>query len=120
MKKWKIIIAAAAATIFDTIIGGVCCRGVFNWVYKLEPTNVWKPMESAPGAVYYAGVLVLNIILASVYALFHKSIPAKNKLPMGCKMMSSPLGSFSGTSASIVLPSAWGIILSMRTCSADR
>jgi len=61
----------------------VTCGGVFNWVYKLEPTNVWKPMEGPPGAIFYVGSLVLGIILAFVYALINKGISGKNRLVKG-------------------------------------
>jgi hypothetical protein len=52
-------------------------------VYKLEPTNVWKPMDGPPGTMFFAGSLVLNIILTIVYALINKGIPGKNKLSKG-------------------------------------
>ena len=39
MKIGKIVIAGAAVTIFNTIIGLVTCGGVFSWVYKLEPCS---------------------------------------------------------------------------------
>jgi len=72
MKYGKIVIAGIAVTVLHAIIGMACCGGVFNWVYKLEPTNVWKAMDSAPGAAYFVGSLVLSIILAFVYALINR------------------------------------------------
>ena len=83
MKKGKIIIAAVAITIFDAVVGMITCGGIFNWVYKLEPVSVWKPMEGAPGLGFYVGALVLNIVLALVYALIHKGIPGRNRLVRG-------------------------------------
>lgn len=82
MKTGKIIAAAVVVTIFDAIVGAVTCGGVFNWVYKLEPVNVWKPME-APGIVYYIGAALLTLIFVSIYAVLHKGIPGKNKLVKG-------------------------------------
>lgn len=83
MKIGKIIIAGVVVTIFNSILAMVTCGGIFNWVYSLEPTNIWKPMEGPPGMAFYIGALVLNIILALVYALLHKGIPGKNKLAKG-------------------------------------
>lgn len=83
MKIGKLIIAAIALSIFGLIIGAVTCGGVFNWVYKLEPTNVWKPMDGPPGLVYHVVGFILNIILAAVYALIRKGLPGKNKLVKG-------------------------------------
>lgn len=83
MKLGKIVIAGLAVTIFGMIMGAVTCGGIFNWVYKLEPTNVWKPMDGPPGIIFMIGTLVLNIILSFIYALIHKGIPGKSKLVKG-------------------------------------
>jgi len=83
MKIGKIVIAGIAVTVFNTIVGMVTCGGFFRWVYKLEPTNVWKPMEGPPGIMLYVGSFILSIILVFVYALINKGIPGKNKLVKG-------------------------------------
>jgi hypothetical protein len=83
MKIGKILIAALAVSLFGAIIAGVTCGGIFNWVYKLEPTNVWKPMAGPPGLAFQIGGFLLNLILAIVYALLRKGIPGKNKLSKG-------------------------------------
>ena len=80
MKIGKIVIAGAAVTIFNTIIGLVTCGGVFSWVYKLEPTNVWKPMNGGPSAMFMIISLVLSIILSFIYVLINKGIPGSSKL----------------------------------------
>jgi len=83
MKIGKILIAAAAVTIFNAIVGMATCGGVFNWVYKLEPTNVWRPMNGGPGATFMIGSFILSTILSFVYALIQKGIPGGNKLAKG-------------------------------------
>jgi len=83
MKIGKILIAAAAVSVFGAIFGGVTCGWLFNWVYKLEPVNVWKPMNGPPGLAFLIGGFLLNIVLAVVYALLRKGIPGKNKLTKG-------------------------------------
>ena len=83
MKIGKILIAALALSVFGMIFGGLTCGWLFNWIYKLEPTNVWKPMDGPPGLVFYLGSFLLNIILAVVYALLSKGLPGKNKLARG-------------------------------------
>jgi hypothetical protein len=65
------------------VVGGLTCGWLFKWVYDLEPTNVWKAMEGAPGVTFYIGALVLNILFVLVYALLAKGIPGKNKLLKG-------------------------------------
>jgi hypothetical protein len=83
MKLGRILIAGVVVTIFSAVVGAVTCGGIFNWVYQLEPTNVWKPMDGPPGAVFMIGSLLLNIVLSFVYALINKGIPGKNKLVKG-------------------------------------
>jgi len=42
----KIIIAIVVVATFNFLVGMLTCGGAFSWVYKLEPTNVWRPIES--------------------------------------------------------------------------
>ena len=84
MKIGKVLLAGIAVTIFNAIVGMATCGGVFNWVYKLEPTNVWKPMSgNGPGAEFMIGSFLLSIILSFVYALINKGIPGENKFIKG-------------------------------------
>lgn len=83
MKIGKILIAALAVSLFGTILGGVTCGWLFSWVYKLEPVNVWRPMEGPPGLAFQLGSFLLNIVLVLVYKLLQKGIPGKNKLTQG-------------------------------------
>ena len=83
MKRGKILIAALAVWLFGAIFSAISCGWLFNWVYKLEPVNVWKPMDGPPGVLFYAGSFLLNVILVFVYALLRKGIPGKNTLAKG-------------------------------------
>jgi len=83
MKLGRIVIAGVVLTVFDAVIGGIACGGLFNWVYKLEPTNVWKPMDGPPGMMVFVGFLILNLIFTFIYSLLFKGIPGKNRLIKG-------------------------------------
>jgi hypothetical protein len=83
MKIGKIFIAALGVSVFGAIFAALTCGWLFNWVYKLEPTNVWKPMAGPPGLAFHIGGLLLNMVLAVVYALLRKGVPGKNKLVKG-------------------------------------
>ena len=83
MKIGKIVIAALAISLFGAIFAGLTCGWLFNWVYKLEPTNVWKPMEGAPGLSFHIISLLLNTVFVVVYALLRNGIPGKNKVSKG-------------------------------------
>jgi len=82
MKYWRILIAAVAVTVFSTVVAGITCGWLFKWVYEIEPTNIWRQMD-APPPIYYILAVVMNIVLAFVYALLAKGIPGKNKLIKG-------------------------------------
>jgi len=83
VKIGKIVIAALAISLFGAIFAGLTCGWLFNWVYKLEPTNVWKPMEGAPGLSFHIISLLLNTVFVVVYALLRNGIPGKNKVSKG-------------------------------------
>lgn len=83
MRIWRILVAGVAVTVFGSIVGMLTCGKFFLWVYEVEPTNVWKPMEGPPGAIYYIGALVLSIILVLVYAIVQKGIPGKYRVVKG-------------------------------------
>jgi hypothetical protein len=83
MKVLKILIAAVVITVFDVVVGGITCGGLFKWVYELEPTNIWRVMQGPPGIEFYIGAAALNIVFVLVYALLAKGIPGKNRLLKG-------------------------------------
>lgn len=83
MKISKVLIATIIVSIFNLIVSMLTCGGFFNWVYKLEPTNVWKPMENFPFILMVLELLIVNFIFVCVYALIHKGIPVKGKVLKG-------------------------------------
>jgi hypothetical protein len=82
MKILRIVIAGAVVTVLKSLIGGLTCGWLFNWVYEVEPTAIWRQMD-APPIGYLIASLALNILLVLVYALLAKGIPGKNKLVKG-------------------------------------
>lgn len=79
----KLILAIIAVTMFNFVAGMLTCGGAFSWVYKLEPTYVWKPMTSICFPLMIAGMLFVDSIFVWVYALINKGIPGQNKLVKG-------------------------------------
>ena len=79
MKFFRAVVAGVVLTVFSAVVGAATCGGLFNWVYQLEPTHVWKPMQGhGPGAEVYVGMLVLNLVFVAVYLLLYKGIPGRN------------------------------------------
>lgn len=73
----RIGITAVILTIVGFLFSWITCGWLFNWVYALEPTSVWKGMEM--NAAWYAmmliGGFILNLILVGVYDYIRKGIP---------------------------------------------
>ena len=82
MNYWRIFIAGVVVTAFEAVVGWITCGWLFKWVYEIEPTKIWRAMDTTPVA-YYQASLALNVVLAFVYALLVKGIPGKNKLTKG-------------------------------------
>ena len=83
MKILKIIIAALIITAVDAVVGAVTCGNLFNWVYKLEPANIWKSMDVPPGVCFFVASALLNVVFVLVYAILYKGIPGKSKWVKG-------------------------------------
>ena len=82
MKIGRIVIAVIVLGLFEAIVGGITCGWLFNWVYHLEPTNVWQPMEQPPVS-FHIGALVLNLLFVLIYVMLRKGLPSENKLVKG-------------------------------------
>jgi hypothetical protein len=77
MNLKNVVIAGVAAEVVNFVFIMLTCGWLFNWVYFIKPTNVWKPWAVEGLILMIAGGLVLNILLAYVYALFYRGIPGK-------------------------------------------
>jgi len=79
----KIILATIVVAVFNFLVGMATCGSTFSWVYKLEPTNVWKPFESISPILMMGGMLFVDALFVIIYALINKGIPGKNKFVKG-------------------------------------
>lgn len=79
----KLILAILVVFVFNFLVGMFTCGGVFSWVYKLEPINVWKPMTSVSFPIMIAGMFLVDALFVWVYALINKGIPGQNKYVKG-------------------------------------
>lgn len=83
MKVLKILLTILAVTVFNMIVGMLTCGGYFSWVYKIEPTNVWKPVANLSFLLMVSEILVTNILFVGGYLLVKKGIPGPNKFVKG-------------------------------------
>lgn len=79
----RLILAAIVVTLFNFIVGGLTCGCAFSWVYKLEPVNVWKPMENFPFIMVLASTFFIDLLFVLVYAIINKGVPGKNRYVKG-------------------------------------
>jgi len=80
----RIVLAGLAVTVFGAAVGMVTCGRLFNWVYTVEPVNVWKSMEGgAPPVWFLLGEFAMAILLAAMYAMVCKGVPGGNRLVRG-------------------------------------
>lgn len=79
----KIILAIIVVAVFNIIVGMLTCGGAFSWVYKLEPTNVWKPFTSVSMPLMMIGIFIMDALFVFVYALINKGIPGQNSFVKG-------------------------------------
>lgn len=80
----RIILAGLAVDIISFLIFPIFfSNALFGWVFKLEPTNIWKWTPEIPFTSMPAGYLtffilantILAIFIAFLYAVLYKSIP---------------------------------------------
>lgn len=79
----KIILAVVVVSIFNILVGMLTCGGVFSWVYKLEPVNVWKPMETVSFPLMIASTFLIDLLFVVIYAIINKGVPGKNRYVKG-------------------------------------
>jgi glucose-6-phosphate-specific signal transduction histidine kinase len=74
--------ATVAVFVFKILAGIVLCAGIFSWVYRLEPTSVWRPIK-APGISYYVGMFVVSALFVVFYKIFSRGFGEMSKVKKG-------------------------------------
>jgi uncharacterized membrane protein YagU involved in acid resistance len=78
----RVLLAGIAINFVSFLIGGGSYL-IFGWVFKLEPTSVWKwtPTMGFNIPVSWLSLFLMNIVLAIVFALvfalLYKGIPGQ-------------------------------------------
>ncbi|MFH1838336.1 MAG: DUF1761 domain-containing protein [Candidatus Kuenenbacteria bacterium] len=76
----KVLLAGLVIAVVSSIWGMLTCGWLFNWVYFLEPTEIWKDInfqDSTFNVIFYGGALILNFLFAWVFALIYHGIPGE-------------------------------------------
>ncbi len=75
-KKW--LIAALVAAVIAFVYSFVTCGWLFNWVYFLEPVNMWKNNFSLTWlATSFVFTLIFMLIWVFIYSIVQKAIPGE-------------------------------------------
>lgn len=85
MNLKRLILAAVVITAFNVLVGGLTCGSTFSWIYKLEPTNVWKSMATENFSLPIAAIstFFIDLLFVIVYAIINKGVPGKNRYIKG-------------------------------------
>lgn len=78
----KKLLATVAVFVFKIVSGIVLCGGIFNWVYTLAPTNVWRPM-TAPDKWFYVGEFFVSLLFVVVYKIVAKAFDGMSVVKRG-------------------------------------
>lgn len=78
MKIGRLVIAGVVVGILKGAWGFLTCGWLFNWVYALEPTSIWKPVEQMPFMLMNVTNIVFAFALALVYAVIYQGLPGKS------------------------------------------
>ncbi|MFH1653085.1 MAG: hypothetical protein ABIE74_03420 [Pseudomonadota bacterium] len=76
----RILIATVVVTIVNALFGWLTCGWLFNWVYQLEPVNVWiAEAEMTPTFMLWAnlGSLVIAFLFVLIFARLQDCLPGK-------------------------------------------
>ena len=74
----KVGIAGVVAGLISFVYSSVTCGYLFNWIYELPPTAIWKPVESYTASWFISSFvisLILFMIIAAVYGVLYKGLP---------------------------------------------
>lgn len=83
MKKPRILLATIVVTVANIFINAVTCGGMFNWVYKIEPTYVWKSITEITYPTIFISTFIVDLIFVFIYTLIEKNIPTQNNYIKG-------------------------------------
>ena len=74
-KIGKIILATIAIFVFQCFWGWLTCGFLFNWVYSIEPTSIWKSPNEFP----LESIMIFNIVFAFfftlIYSILYEGLP---------------------------------------------
>ncbi|MFH1855875.1 MAG: hypothetical protein ABH836_01435 [Candidatus Omnitrophota bacterium] len=83
MKIGKMLLAALVVGILEMAWGWLTCGWLFNWVYRIEPVNIWKLGEEIPFVLMNVSTLVFAFLLAMAYNIIRKGLPGRGVFAKG-------------------------------------
>ncbi len=79
----KILLIGIPVGILRALIGWATCGGLFNWVYQIEPTALWKAPEQMNMGLMWVTNFVIAMILVTVFGFIKDSLCQKCRVLRG-------------------------------------
>jgi len=74
----KVLITSVVIWIIGTVFAWITCGNLFQWVYQIEPTSLWKSPSEMMSSTNMLGLgfagLIIAIMFVSVYTFIYKGI----------------------------------------------
>lgn len=80
MRFGRVVIAAVVLTVLHFFYSWLTCGWLFNWVYALEPVNVWidQSLMTTNFFIWVSlGQLIINFFFVLILAVLYNCIPGK-------------------------------------------
>ncbi|MCD4826115.1 MAG: hypothetical protein K8S55_16105 [Phycisphaerae bacterium] len=79
----KSVLAGVVVGVLGIGWGWLTCGFLFNWVYRLAPTNIWVKPDDMPFDMMAVTSVLFAILLAIVYSQISKSLPGRSVVVKG-------------------------------------
>ncbi|MHA1540576.1 MAG: hypothetical protein ACTSXL_03085 [Alphaproteobacteria bacterium] len=79
----KILLIGIPAGILRALIGWATCGSLFSWIYKIEPTALWKLPEQMNLPMIWVVNIAIAMILVAVFGIVKDTLSQKCRILRG-------------------------------------
>lgn len=86
MNAKNAILAIIVTAVCSFLYGALTCGWLFNWVYQIPPSEIWRTTEQM-GGLFFLWVFLANILICAlfviVYGVLQKALPGEESVNKG-------------------------------------